>query len=212
MIHQIQRLYKSVHAAEQQRPVIIMPAMFLWDAGLNYGESDAPWLGYKPKYSSARGSNRASYSSIIGNTTPLPPIALEGPDSEQDNALFVSEPYLERPLNIDYGTNTRLGPNVYMNFNCTILDVCQVTIGARALIGPNVSFYTATHPLDPASRKVSQTLELGKEIIIGEDVWIGGQVVVLPGVKIGDGAVVGAGSVVTKVWWREWRDVIFHRA
>lgn len=167
---------------------------------MNYGESeDTPALAINPDTSELQIVTVLSYSSIIGDTTPLPPIALEGPDSEQDHALFVSEPYLESPLHIDYGTNTRLGPNVYMNFNCTILDVCQITIGARTLIGPNVSFYAATHPLDPASRKAMPTLELGKEIVIGEDVWIGGQVIVLPGVKIGDGAVVGAGSVVTKV-------------
>lgn len=169
---------------------------------MNYGESETPGLAINPDTSQLEFLIALSYYSIIGDTTPLPPVALEGPDSEQDDALFSSEPFLERPLNIDYGTNTRLGPNVYMNFNCTILDVCQVTIGARALIGPNVSFYAATHPLDPASRKASPTLELGKEILIGEDVWIGGQVIVLPGVKIGDGAVVGAGSVVTKVCYR----------
>lgn len=129
----------------------------------------------------------------------MPPVALEGPDSEHDDALFSSEPWIEPPLNIDYGTNTRLGPNVYINFNCTILDVCLITIGARTLIGPNVSFYAATHPLDPASRKAYLYLELGKRITIGEDVWIGGQAIVLPGVKIGDGAVVGAGSVVIRV-------------
>lgn len=200
MIHRIQHSYESVPAAEKQRPVITMPAMFLQDAGLNYGESeDTPDLAITPDTSELQIVTVLPHSSIIGDTTPLPPIALEGPDSEQDDALFVSEPYLESPLHIDYGTNTRLGPNVYMNFNCTILDVCQITIGARTLIGPNVSFYAATHPLDPASRKAMPTLELGKEIVIGEDVWIGGQVIVLPGVKIGDGAVVGAGSVVTKV-------------
>lgn len=210
MIALIPHLYESVHAAEQQRPVITMPAMFLWDAGLNYGESeDIHCLAINSFTSQLKILTAISYPSIIGDTTPLPPIALEGSNSEQDDALFSSEPLLEPPLNIDYGTNTRLGPSVYINFNCTILDVCLITIGARTLIGPNVSFYAATHPLDPACRKASPTLESGKEIAIGEDVWIGGQVIVLPGVNIGHGAVVGAGSVVTKVCWREWRCGIY---
>lgn len=167
---------------------------------MNYGESeDIPYLAINSTTSQLKILTAISHSSIIGDTTPLPPIAIEGPNSEQDDALFSSEPWLEPPLNIDYGTNTRVGPKVYINFNCTFLDVCLITIGARTLIGPSVSFYAATHPLDPAIRKASPTLEFGKEIVIGEDVWIGGQVIVLPGVKIGDGAVVGAGSVVTKV-------------
>lgn len=176
---------------------------------MNYGESkDIPRLAINSYTSQLKILTAILYPSIIGDTTPLPPIALEGPNSEQDDALFSSEPWLERPLNIDYGTNTRLGPNVNINFNCTILDVCLITIGARTLIGPNVSFYAATHPLDPASRKAAPSLELGKEIVVGEDVWIGGQVIVLPGVKIGTGAVIGAGSVVIKVCWREWRGEI----
>lgn len=88
---------------------------------------------------------------------------------------------------------------MFINFNCTILDTCLVTIGARTLFGPNVSLYSATHPLDPDVRNGTKGPETGKEIHIGEDCWIGGSVIVLPGVTIGNGAVVGAGSVVTKV-------------
>lgn len=64
------------------------------------------------------------------------------------------------------------------------------------LIGPNCSFYTAEHPLDPALRK--EGWESGRPIKVGDNVWFGGNVTVLPGVTIGDNAVIGAGSVVTK--------------
>jgi maltose O-acetyltransferase len=89
-----------------------------------------------------------------------------------------------------------LGDNVYFNFNCIILDVMQVTIGNRTLIGPNVQIYSATHPMDYKIR--ASGLESGKAVSIGEDVWIGGSVIICPGVTIGDRTVIGAGSVVTR--------------
>jgi acetyltransferase-like isoleucine patch superfamily enzyme len=88
---------------------------------------------------------------------------------------------------------------VFINSNCVIIDTCLVTIGARTLLGPNVSLYSGTHPLDPALRNGTEGPETGKEIHIGEDCWLAGNVIVLPGVTIGKGATIGAGSVVTKV-------------
>ena len=80
-----------------------------------------------------------------------------------------------------------------------MLDTCEVRIGDRTVIGPNVSFYSAAHPLDPGLRDGLEGPELGKEIDVGSDCWFGGNVIVLPGVRIGKGCTVGAGSVVTKV-------------
>lgn len=106
------------------------------------------------------------------------------------------EVFIETPFRCDYGYNIHAADGVFMNFNCVLLDVCEIRIGARTLLAPNVQLYTATHPLDVETRRSG--LELGKPITIGEDVWIGGGAIVLPGVTIGDGAVIGAGSVVTK--------------
>ncbi|KAG6610776.1 Maltose O-acetyltransferase [Phytophthora cinnamomi] len=106
------------------------------------------------------------------------------------------ECFIEMPFRCDYGSNIRLGDNVYMNFNCVLLDVCEITIGDRVMFAPNVQLYTATHPLGPKAR--ASGYELGKPITIEDDVWIGGNVTVVPGVTIGRGAVIGAGSVVTK--------------
>ncbi|KAF4319041.1 hypothetical protein BBO99_00004653 [Phytophthora kernoviae] len=103
---------------------------------------------------------------------------------------------IEMPFRCDYGSNIRMGDNVYMNFNCVLLDVCEITIGSRVLFAPNVQIYTATHPLGPKAR--FSGYELGKPITIEDDVWIGGNAVVMPGIRIGRGAVIGAGSVVTK--------------
>jgi acetyltransferase-like isoleucine patch superfamily enzyme len=92
----------------------------------------------------------------------------------------------------------RFGPQVYINSNCTFIDTCAITIGARTLIGPNCSFFSGTHPLDPFLRDGMRGPEAGKPISVGEDCWFGGGAIVLPGVTIGRGVTVGAGSVVTK--------------
>lgn len=89
---------------------------------------------------------------------------------------------------------------MFINFNCTMIDTCKISIGSRTLIGPNVSLYSGTHPLDPDVRDGTNGPEFGTPITIGEDCWLAGNVTVLPGVTIGDGSTVGAGSVVTKVW------------
>lgn len=104
--------------------------------------------------------------------------------------------WVEPPFFCDYGYNIRVGERVFFNFNCIILDVAPVTIGARTMFGPNVQVYTATHPLNHIER--SSGLEYAKAIVIGEDVWVGGSAVICPGVTIGDRSVIGAGSVVTK--------------
>lgn len=104
--------------------------------------------------------------------------------------------YLEPPFFVDYGCNIELGKNFYGNFNLTFLDCTVIKIGDSVLVGPNVCFTTATHPVDPTAR--ANAVEYAKPIFVGNNVWIGAGVTVLPGVTIGDNAVVGAGSVVTR--------------
>ena len=103
---------------------------------------------------------------------------------------------IEPPFYCDYGYNIQLGDNVFMNFNCCILDVMPVTIGDNVMLGPNVQIYTATHPLESKARNSGR--EFARAINIGNDVWLGGGAIICPGVKIGNGAVIGAGAVVTK--------------
>lgn len=104
--------------------------------------------------------------------------------------------WLQPPFYCDYGSNMKIGENVFFNFNCVVLDVAQVSIGSRTLFGPSVQIYTATHPMDHKER--ASGLEYAKQIVIGQDVWIGGSAIICPGVTIGDRSVIGAGSVVTK--------------
>jgi maltose O-acetyltransferase len=100
------------------------------------------------------------------------------------------------PFHCDYGFNISLGTGVFLNFNCVILDVVEVTIGDRTQIGPGVQILTADHPRDEAGR--ASGLEFGRPVRIGRNVWIGGGAIILPGVSIDDGALIGAGSVVTR--------------
>jgi maltose O-acetyltransferase len=100
------------------------------------------------------------------------------------------------PFHCDYGYNIRLGDGVFLNFNCVILDVALVTIGAGTQIGPGVQIYAADHPRDATARRTG--VEFGRPVTIGCNVWIGGGAIILPGVTIGDDAIIGAGSVVTR--------------
>jgi len=103
--------------------------------------------------------------------------------------------WMQPPFFCDYGSNIHLGERVYFNFNCVVLDVCQVRIGDFCQFGPAVQIYTASHPMNAELRRKQ---EFGKPIEIGSDVWVGGGAIICPGVTIGSKTVVGAGSVVTK--------------
>ena len=104
--------------------------------------------------------------------------------------------WIEPPFHCDYGCHISVGDNFYANYDCIILDVCDVEIGDNVFFGPRVCIYTAGHPIDAGVR--NQRLEFGKKVKIGNNVWIGGSTVLNPGVTIGDSVVVGSGSVVTK--------------
>lgn len=110
---------------------------------------------------------------------------------DTDQNVFINPPFY-----CDYGNHIKVGKNFFVNYNCTILDVAQVTIGDNCLIAPNVAIYTAGHPVHPVSR--NSAYEYGISVTIGDNVWIGGNAVICPGVTIGDNCVIGAGSVVTK--------------
>ncbi|TDX19036.1 maltose O-acetyltransferase [Buttiauxella sp. BIGb0552] len=102
--------------------------------------------------------------------------------------------HFEKGMRIDYGCNTHIGNNVFINFNFVLLDCAPVTIGNNVFIAPDVQIYTAQHPLDPDTR--NQHIGSARPINIGDDVWIGGGSIILPGVTIGKGSTIGAGSVV----------------
>ena len=98
------------------------------------------------------------------------------------------------PLHINYGKNTRIGKNVFINFDCIFLDLGGITIEDDVQIAPKVSLLSEGHPLDPAKRQAL----VPKPVHIKKNAWIGASATILPGVTVGENAVVAAGAVVSK--------------
>ncbi len=103
---------------------------------------------------------------------------------------------IHSPFHCDFGFNLHVGEGFVGNFNLTILDEADVTIGDNVFIGPNTTICTVIHAFDAPGRNAGVMRAL--PVTIGDNVWIAANVVILPGVTIGAGAVVGAGSVVTR--------------
>ncbi|KAI9714392.1 MAG: Maltose acetyltransferase [Bogoriella megaspora] len=123
----------------------------------------------------------------VGQPSPANPIGSVGRDVS-----------VETPFQCDYGYNINIGDYTVIGKNCTIMDPCTITIGVGCIIGPNVSIYGMSMPLDPRRRSGCRGGAVGSRVTIGDNVYIGGGVTILPKVTIGKNATIGAGSVVTK--------------
>lgn len=107
-------------------------------------------------------------ASVINDNRPLPE---QASSPVRDDQLFAEDPWIIAPVHADYGFNVNIGIGAFVNFNATFVDTCPISIGARTLVGPNCSFYSGSHPLDPAVRMGLEGPEFGKPIVIGEDCW-----------------------------------------
>jgi acetyltransferase-like isoleucine patch superfamily enzyme len=110
-------------------------------------------------------------------------------ESEIDESVAVFT-----PLHINYGKNTKIGKNVFINFDCVFLDLGGITIEDNVMLAPKVCLLSEAHPISPTER---QTLTVGR-IHIKKNAWIGANTTILKGVTIGENSVVAAGSVVSK--------------
>lgn len=105
--------------------------------------------------------------------------------------------YIQAPYHAMWGgRHVHLGRNVYINYNCTLVDDAHIYIGDGTMFAPNVTIVAASHPLSPKLR--AEGYGCNKPVRIGKNVWLASNVTVLPGVHIGDNSVIGAGAVVTK--------------
>lgn len=112
---------------------------------------------------------------------------ITGSEIDESVAVFT-------PMYINYGKHTKIGKNVFINFDCTFLDLGGITIEDGVLIAPKVSLLSEGHPISPEHR---HSLTVG-HIHIKKNAWIGANVTILQGVTIGENSVVAAGSVVSK--------------
>jgi Acetyltransferase (isoleucine patch superfamily) len=113
--------------------------------------------------------------------------------------------FLQGPITFHYGKHTKIGKRVFINFNFTVQDDAEVTIGDDCNFGPNATIVTPAHPMLPGERKAildkdgnAKRMCYAKPVRIGSDCWFGANVTICPGVTIGDNVVVGAGSVITR--------------
>jgi acetyltransferase-like isoleucine patch superfamily enzyme len=112
---------------------------------------------------------------------------ITGTEIDESIAVFT-------PLYINYGKHTKIGKNVFINFDCTFLDLGGITIEDNVLIAPKVSLLSEGHPLEPETRHAL----VPKPIHIKKNAWIGAGATILQGVTIGENAVVASGAVVSK--------------
>ena len=156
-------------------------------AGEPYRPGDAELVAIRAK---AQRLMRAYNGTTVSDRDLRAPLLREmlagiGPDTD-----------VRAPFYVDYGCHITLGRNVFLNYGCVLLDVCDITVGDGTQIGPMAQLLAADHPRDPALRAAG--LETGKPVHVGRNVWIGAGALILPGVTVGDDAIVGAGAVVTR--------------
>jgi acetyltransferase-like isoleucine patch superfamily enzyme len=120
--------------------------------------------------------------------------------------------FVEVPFKCEYGSNIRLGDNVYIEGGCHIADPREVFIDNGTQIGAGVKIIGKVIPLDPHIRcggllsPQAEGKARGVEIYIGKNVYIGSNTVIQPDesvdkrLEIGDYAYIKPGSVVSKVF------------
>ncbi len=111
-------------------------------------------------------------------------------------AEFGEEAEIRSPFYFDWGDGISVGARTFINYNAAMLDGAPITIGEECLLASGVTLATATHPIDPETRRAAW--ELAAPITLADGVWLGAGVIVCPGVSIGENTVVGAGAVVTR--------------
>src|SRR3954464_7620019 len=103
---------------------------------------------------------------------------ITGSEIDESVAVFT-------PLYINYGKNTKIGKNVFINFDCVFLDLGGITIEDGVLIAPKVRRLSEGHPV---SLNEMQSLVPG-HILIKQNAWIGAGATILPGVTVAENAV-----------------------
>ncbi|RNC67162.1 sugar O-acetyltransferase [Proteiniphilum sp. X52] len=114
--------------------------------------------------------------------------------NQMANGKIAESATVYTPFHTNYGGNISIGENVFVNHDCSFLDLGGITIDDGVMIGPKVVISSEGHPIAPAQRN---SLSAGK-VHIKRNAWIGANVTILPNVIIGENSVVAAGAVVSR--------------
>lgn len=158
---------------------------------LRKGESTSP---ADPKAYQLREAAYATKDLLLQMNNSADPAAIRSLLSQITGSEIDESVAIFTPLYINYGKHTKIGKNVFINFDCVFLDLGGITIEDNVLIAPKVSLLSEGHPLAPENR---QSLVPG-HIHIKKNAWIGAGATILPCVTIGKNSVVAAGAVVSK--------------
>ncbi|RYY54494.1 MAG: sugar O-acetyltransferase [Chitinophagaceae bacterium] len=147
-----------------------------------------------PEYSMIHDACYATRKLLVQLNTAAGKEEIQGLLSQVLGADIHSTTMVFPPFQINYGKNTKLGKGVFINFDCTFLDLGGITIEDNVMLGPKVSLLSEGHPVAAGDR---QKLTTGR-IHIKRNAWIGANATILQGVTIGENAVVAAGAVVSR--------------
>lgn len=117
--------------------------------------------------------------------------------SARENPIDIFSPFY-----CEYGVNIHVGKECFINYKCTFLDVCPITLGNGVWIGANVTLATPNHPFLSEERLCAEypdgyhDLEYASPITIKDGCWICSSATICGGVTIGENSIIAAGSVV----------------
>ena len=100
--------------------------------------------------------------------------------------------------------NIHVGTECFINYNCTFLDVCPITLGNGVWIGANVILAAPNHPFLAEERLNADypdgrhDLEYAAPITLKDGCWSCSGVTICGGVTIGENSIIAAGAVVTR--------------
>lgn len=147
-----------------------------------------------PQAYKMREASFATKKMLIEMNNATDPAAIRDLLSQITDSKIDESVVLFTPLYINYGKHTKIGKNVFINFDCTFLDLGGITIEDNVLIAPKVSLLSEGHPVSAENRHAL----VPKAIHIKKNAWIGAGATILQGVTIGENAIVASGAVVSK--------------
>jgi acetyltransferase-like isoleucine patch superfamily enzyme len=92
----------------------------------------------------------------------------------------------------------KIGANTFLNNDCSINCLGEISIGENCLFGESVKLYDHNHIYTDKTINIrDQGFKIGK-ITIGNNCWIGSNTIILNNVVIGDNVIIGANNLIYK--------------